>query len=230
MEPKQIFHSFHYLRHNARRLEHLSSLGLSVRNKSVLETGAGIGDHSHYFLDRNCKMTITEARESNLEVLRERFPDEQIINLNLEAPPPKSITPHEIVYCYGTLYHLANPIEALSYLASHCTETLLLETCVSFGEAAHVQTVPENQVMASQAFSGTGSRPTRAKLMETLKSLFEFVYIPITQPNHEEFPVDWDNPEAHSAPLSRAIFIASRTEISNPLLTEALISRQTRHN
>ena len=34
--PAAFFHSHHYLRHNARRLEHLASLGLPVRGLSVL--------------------------------------------------------------------------------------------------------------------------------------------------------------------------------------------------
>ena len=42
-----------YVRHNARRLEHLASLRIPVVRMTVLEVGAGIGDHSHYYMDRN---------------------------------------------------------------------------------------------------------------------------------------------------------------------------------
>ena len=230
MNPKHVFHTYHYLRHNARRMEHLSSLGLALHNKSVLETGAGIGDHSHFFLDRKCQVTITEAREDNLRVLRERYPDERVMALDLESPTEGAIEPHEIVYCYGTLYHINDPVSTLNYLADHCTQMLLLESCVSFGDADRVLTVPEPQENVSQAFSGTGSRPTRQQVLQTLQAKFDYVYLPLTQPNHEEFPIDWDHPEQHEADLSRAIFIASRTELSNPLLTRQLLSQQTRHN
>lgn len=54
------FHSIFYLRHNARRQEHLATLGLDLGNKSVLEVGAGIGDHTQFFLDRGCKVLCTE--------------------------------------------------------------------------------------------------------------------------------------------------------------------------
>lgn len=50
--PSLYFHSYDYLRHNARRLEHLASLGLPITGRSVLEVGAGIGDHSHFYIDR----------------------------------------------------------------------------------------------------------------------------------------------------------------------------------
>ena len=66
------FSGWQYIRHNARRLEHLASLGLPLHGKKVLEVGAGIGDHSSFYLDRGCEMLITEARPENLEILRLR--------------------------------------------------------------------------------------------------------------------------------------------------------------
>src|SRR6266540_6367515 len=84
--PLRAFHNHEYLRHNARRQEHLASLGIPVAGRSVLEVSAGIGDHSHYFLDRGCQLTITEAREENLRVLRRRYPSADIQRLDLEDP------------------------------------------------------------------------------------------------------------------------------------------------
>ena len=72
-DPVNSFHSDHYLRHTARRLEHLASLKIRVAGMSVLEVGAGIGDHSHYYLDRGCDVTITESRLENLAHLRSRY-------------------------------------------------------------------------------------------------------------------------------------------------------------
>jgi hypothetical protein len=86
IDPMHQFHSDHYLRHNARRLEHLASLELNVRGATVLEIGSGIGDHSHYYLDRECKIMITEAREINLDILKERYPSQSISHLDLEHP------------------------------------------------------------------------------------------------------------------------------------------------
>ena len=62
-----------------------------------------------------------------------------------------------------------------------------------------------------------------------LKTLFEHVYVPATQPNDPEFPLDWDAPEQHKAPLSRSVFIASREEIKSDMLRASLVTRQTRH-
>jgi hypothetical protein len=52
-------------------------------------------------------------------------------------------------------------------------------------------------------------------------------HVPITQPWHEEFPLNWSQPPL-SGRLTRAIFIASRRPIENPLLVKELPDSQTR--
>lgn len=228
VKPVHAFHSFEYLRHNARRLEHLASLGIPVAGRSVLEVGAGIGDHSHYYIDRGCRITITEARPENLTYLRRLYPDQSVSLLDLERPADFGEVSFDIVHCYGLLYHLSNPKKALTYLAKNTAKLLLLETCVSFGEQEEVNLIAESQENPTQAYSGTGCRPTRAWLFKELKGLFEHVYVPRTQPCHAEFPLDWTAPQDHKAGLQRAIFVASREILQNDALTSSLPSKQTR--
>ncbi len=228
MSPVASFHSDHYLRHNARRLEHLASLRIPVAGMSVLEVGAGIGDHSHYYIDRGCSIIITEARSENLSVLRERYPGQRVLFLDMESPLSIKGAPFDITHCYGLLYHLSNPKQALAFLGENTKRMLFLETCVSFGDSEQVHLTLESKDDPTQAYSGSGCRPTRAWVFEQLRNLFDFVYVPTTQPWHAEFPINWDNAKEHSAPLQRAIFIASREGIDNPLLTPSLITSQSR--
>lgn len=122
-QPASAFLSAHYQRHNQRRLEHLASLGLPLASRSVLEAGAGIGDHTSFFLDRGCRVLACEARAENLRLLEERFANhparERLTTerLDLDDPVPAAIAPHEVVYAYGLLYHLSRPAEALQHLA-----------------------------------------------------------------------------------------------------------------
>lgn len=228
-DPRNFFHNFFYLRHNARRLEHLASLDIPLRGKKVLELGAGIGDHTHYYADRGCTVTITEPREDNLKMLRRRFPECEIIPLDLEAPGTVlDGRTFEVVHSYGLLYHLSNPEAAIKYMADRTNGVLLLETCVSFDHASGVNQVPEPEHDPTQALSGTGCRPARSWVFQKLKEHFPFVYIPLTQPNHPEFPVDWTRPDAHQAPLTRAIFVASRQPIDSAQLTTDLLAVQER--
>ncbi len=227
--PEQEFHSVHYLRHNARRLEHLASLRIPVAGNTVLEVGAGIGDHSTYYLDRNCAVTITEAREENLVLLRKRFPEQRIAALDMENPTWPTAEAFDVVHCYGLLYHLSNPEPALDFLARHARRFLFLETCVSFGSDASVNPIAEEIANPSQAFSGQGCRPTRVWIFNKLKELFPHVYLPTTQPNHEEFPLDWTDPASHPGRLQRAVFIASREALTNDMLVPHLPDKQSRH-
>ena len=227
--PASVFHSNHYLRHNSRRLEHLSSLRIRVAGMKVLEVGAGIGDLTNYYQDRACNVFITEALQKNLKYLKKRFPDGNIHFLDMEHPEEIDGTPFDIVHCYGLLYHLRNPEQALRYISKNCRSILFLETAVSFGNGDEPNLISENKHRASQAFSGIGCRPTRNYIFDRLKELFEYVYIPKTQPNHEEFPLDWNSPDDHLAVLSRAVFIASRQKIDNEILSSKLLDKQIRH-
>jgi hypothetical protein len=91
--------------------------------------------------------------------------------------------------------------------------------------------VREAQADPSQAWSGIGCRPTRAWVFSRLRANFEFVYVPRTQPWHEEFPLDWSAASAASWPatrLIRAVFVCSRAAIALSSLTDKLVAYQTR--
>ena len=150
--PVAEFHSDHYLRHNARRLEHLASLRIPVAGKSVLEVGSGIGDHSHYYIDRGCDVLITEARVESLHYLRRRYPTTRVQMLDLEHPTALQGGPFGWIHCYGVLYHLANPQGALEFLSRNASGVLVLETCVSFGVT--------KKLIPSLRIFGTRRRPS----------------------------------------------------------------------
>jgi hypothetical protein len=228
-DPVAYFHADQYLRHNARRLEHLTSLNIPVSGKTVLEVGSGIGDHSHYYLDRGCEVTITEARTENLRYLKRRYPGCNIQFLDLENPTPVMDSPFDIVHCYGLLYHLNNPALALEFIANNTKDLLFLETRVSSSDANEEYYVTELKSNPTQSFSGIGCRPTRPWIYKQLKGLFEYVYLPITQPNHEDFPLDWTLQGSTEDVPKRAIFIASREKLECCLLTPHLLDKHKRH-
>ncbi len=219
--PKASFLSYHYQRHNQRRLEHLSCLGLNIAGSTVLEVGAGIGDHTSFFIDRGCKVVTSDARQQNIEILHARYPDVRALHIDLDSPPDEFNEVFDIVYCYGLLYHLKNPTMAIEFMSNCCRKMLLLETCVSFGDEALLNPNAEDRLNATQSYAGTGCRPTRRWVYDQLKRRFQFVYLPLTQPNHEEFPIDW-TPTAPRKGLSRAVFIACREKIVNRIFREEI--------
>lgn len=227
--PEKAFLSYYYQRHNQRRLEHLATLGLNLAGSTVLEVGAGIGDHTSFFIDRQCQVVSTDARTENLEILRRRYPNLRVGHLDLDCPDATTINGlFDVVYCYGLLYHLSRPIEAIEFMACHCRKMLVLETCVSFGDGELMKPCNEPAENPTQSVSGQGCRPTRKWVYNQLKRHFAFVYMPITQPNHEEFPIDWSLAPSTNA-LTRSIFIGSRNRITNDLLIEGIPIQQRRH-
>jgi SAM-dependent methyltransferase len=195
---------------------------------SVLELGAGVGDLSSYYLDRGCRVTVTDARPDNLAYLRRRYPDGDVRHLDLDDPVLDDADTFDVVHCYSMLYHLSRPERALDFIDRHCRGLLLLETRVTLGAGVAIDPAGEDRHDPTKAVSGTGCRPTRLWVFLALRERFAHVYVPSTQPNHEEFPTDWTTmQQAH--PFTRAVFIASRRPVENDGLVTELPDRQVRH-
>lgn len=223
---QDTFGAHHYIHHNQRRQEHLASLGLPLARRRVLELGAGIGDHTTFFLDRDCEICVSDGRAENVAFLRRRYHWMRVELIDLEQPLTFK-NPFEVVYAYGLLYHLSDPASAICKMASLCTDLLLLETCVSPGDGLAVNIVTENHADPSQSVSGTGCRPTRPWIMQTLREHFPHVYVTTTQPWHAEFPLDWE--AAPTDQLTRSVFVASRRPLNLPTLSATLLQHQRRH-
>ncbi|HEX7215497.1 MAG TPA: methyltransferase domain-containing protein [Methylomirabilota bacterium] len=237
--PAIEFHNNHYLRINQRRLEHLASLELPLSGQTVLELGAGIGDLSTFFLDRGNEVTSVEARAENVDGMRaniaayygphssEAAGRHRIVRLDLDKDDTASLGRFDIVHCYGILYHLRDPARLIHLMGATCRSLCLVETCVSLGAGSAINPTPEDAAHVSQAYDGAGCRPTRAWVMDALKSVFPHVYVPTTQPSHEEFPLDWTRP-GPTGLLTRAVFVASRQPLSSAFLTDSLPDHQSR--
>jgi Methyltransferase domain len=240
MDDVRDFHSNHYLRLNQRRLEHLSTLGLPLTSRTVLELGAGIGDLSPFFLDRDCEVTSIDARPENVDRIRSNIaayyafypssgrPEKHRVRLfDLEKGDGAGLGTFDVVHCYGVLYHVADPARMIQLMSETCLHLCLVETCVSPGRQSAIHPTREDATAPSQAVHGLGCRPTRTWVFDALRSVFRHVYVPIAQPNHEEFPIDWTG--TNSGPiLMRAVFVASREPLDNLNLIGALPDRQTR--
>jgi 2-polyprenyl-3-methyl-5-hydroxy-6-metoxy-1,4-benzoquinol methylase len=157
--------------------------------------------------------------------MRERFSDNEKIEIALmDMDNPRELSQtFDIVHCYGLLYHLSRPEQALQFLARHCKGILLLETCVSFGSDPKINPVKEQAHNHSQSFYGQGCRPTRPWIFNILSQLFEYVYTTSSQPAHEESPLDWTIQDSNPKQLKRSVFVASRQPLQSPYLANELV-------
>jgi hypothetical protein len=151
----------------------------------------------------------------------------RIVRLDLAKDDGATLGQFDVVHCYGLLYHLRDPARLIRLMNATCGSLCLVETCVSFGAGSAINPALEDAAQVSQAYDGAGCRPTRAWVLDALKKVFPHVYTPTTQPNHEEFPVDWTRP-GPSGLLMRAVFVASRQPLSSAFLTDSLPDHQSR--
>lgn len=225
--PEPVFDHVGYQIMNCRRLEHLASLGLDLHGFSVLELGAGIGGLTSYFINRACQVTSIEGRADSTAVLAGRFPTVTAMTMDLDAEDAPTLPRREIVFCYGLLYHLGGPEAALARMGAATKRLLLLETCVSPAADERLVDLREDADFPSASINGAACNPSRAWIVKRLKRSFAHVYLPKTQPNHPDFPIDWDN--ASTTPNgARAVFVAAHRPIDNPLLGDEILQRQTR--
>jgi SAM-dependent methyltransferase len=218
------FYSHDYQVHNAARLAHLASLGLPLDNRTVLEAGSGPGDHTGFYLERGCRVLATDARPECVEALRARHPKAEVAVVDWNFPP-SALGQFEVVHCYGILYHLQYPQQALDAMAGACQDLMVLETCVAPGPTNELVIGREDQGNPTQSFTGWACRPTRLWVFEQLRQRFPFVYTTRTQPNHQEFPIDWTL-SYRIDQLIRAVFVASRRELALATLVAGIPERQ----
>jgi 2-polyprenyl-3-methyl-5-hydroxy-6-metoxy-1,4-benzoquinol methylase len=222
------FFSIHYEEHNRARLDHLASLELPLSHCRVLELGSGPGDHTGFYAQRGCKIVAVDARQDCLDALKERYPDVETRVCDLNAPTPLAkLGAFDVVHCYGILYHLENPAGLIDYIGEVCRRIAIVETCVLPADSDRVIQVEEASGDYTQSSTGQGCRPGRRWVFEELRRVFPFVYHTRTQPNHPEFPVDW-NDLSGSPALVRAVFVASKQPLDLPSLSPILLDVQER--
>jgi SAM-dependent methyltransferase len=215
-----VFDAPNALAINRARMEHLSSLGLPLAGKSVLDVGAGVGYLARALVEMGCRVHCVEAREENVAVLRARHPDIPATVADAERFELASLGRFDAVFCYGLLYHLENPVAALRNMAAACGELLILETIISDHDQLVVQ-FEDEPPSTNQALSRIGNRPSPAFVGYALnRAGFAHVYAPRVPPAHEDFRFRWKNDLAHRRdghPL-RCVFIASRRPLDQASL------------
>lgn len=226
LNPLHVFCHPSALAINEARMMHLDSINLSLQGKKILEVGGGIGLLTPYFLSMNCKVIFTDSRNENLAIAKQRLKDRaniQLFNLDKDTNVDQFENP-DIVYCYGALYHLEKPAQAINTLASTKANIILLETCVNLNNNKDsLDFEKEEQANPNQASSGIGARPSRNWVRKELKKHWKYVYFTTTQPAYPDFLENWN---IRSASNTRAILIGSNSELTNPFLTQQMPDHQ----
>lgn len=210
---------------NRARLHHLESLRLPLAGRSVLDVGCGPGHLAQLFVKLGCRVVCVDSREENIHALRRRYPaltDSHVADV--QQVPLTRFGRFDVVFCYGLLYHLEDPVAGLRNLASVCDGLLLLETLVcDCGQPAVV--LVDESLSANQARAGLGCRPSPSWVTMALNRVgFPHVYAPMSRPDYPDFQFAWRDNLDHwrdGHPI-RCVFVASRSELRHPQLVSLL--------
>lgn len=199
------------------RLSHLSRLGLPLVRRTVLELGCGQGDLTYFWLNRGCDVTCVEGRRCNCNAIRSLYQARVQVAQHDLCSPRWPFGTFDIVFAYGVLYHLPHPISALHQWASSAAELLLLETVVSHT----AEPVPHQEPATDPtgALHGCCEWPAAQDVLDALRTLFRYVYLPVEVPAHVEFDSRLRPRGQTYDGLHREVFIGSHTpQYSNALL------------
>ena len=131
-----------------------------------------------------------------------------------------------MVFCYGLLYHLENPLRALRNMAQVCDDLLLIETIVCDAQAPVLRLDDETKAV-NQALRGVAHRPSPSYLALALNRIgFDDVYGVTRPPAHPEYEFErvGDSDVTREGRPLRAVFVASRSPLDTPRLTPLLSS------
>ncbi len=211
---------------NRARMAHLQLLNLPIAGKRVLDVGCGVGHLAASLEAMGARVTCVDSRADNIAAVRQRHPHFAAYVANAERDPLSALGQFDIVFSYGLLYHLENPVQALRNMAAAAGQGLLLETIICDAQPPVVLLADEH-FAANEAMGALGSRPSPSYIATALNRIgFPHVYTSRVPPDHEDFRFAWRNDLEWSRdghPL-RAFFAASREALRSNQLVSLLNS------
>lgn len=211
---------------NAARLAHLDSLRLPISRKRVLDVGGGVGHLAQFFVERGCDVVSTDARPANVERMNVLYPhiDGRVHDVERDDLTP--LGSFDVVFCYGLLYHLENPLLALRNLLAVCDSLLLVETMVC-DSPEPVLRLDDETLSYNQALRGVAHRPSEAYLAMALSRMgVRHVYVASPPPAHPDYHFDrrGDLSVARDGHLLRSVFVASRRQLEQDGLVPVIVT------
>ena len=218
MEP--LFDQPFYTAITDARLAHLATLELPLEGRSVIDVGCGIGRLSEFFVERGCDVLCVDGREENISRLRRNYPDRRAAVVDVEGDELLAHGEFDVFFCYGLLYHLAEPFGFLRRAAQVCRELMVIETCICDAEE-HVSFLVRDPPDPTMALEEIGSRPSPSYIAAALRAGgFEHVYSPRESPDHPDFRYRRLNDLSYfrDGHALRDIFVAARQPLDSPAL------------
>jgi SAM-dependent methyltransferase len=191
LKSNLVFDQPHYDRLNAARAERVVELLRDLQPRLGLRTAIDVGCGTGYFskLLQSLGFTVTavDGRAANLEEARRRVPGAQFECLNAEDSRLIALGKFDLVFCFGLLYHLENPMSAIRNLHAMTNHLLLVESIIYPGEEPIMGLVDEHS-LDDQGLDHFAFYPTEPCLLQMMyRAGFAQAFQLANQPNHSEY-------------------------------------------
>jgi SAM-dependent methyltransferase len=195
----------------ARTLADLGSAG--VRLTTCLDVGSGPGWFSGRLAALGLRVTGVDGRPENVEEARRRVPGVEFEHADVASDSlVERLRVHDLVFCFGLLYHVEDPFRVLRNLHRLTGRVLFLESVLVPRPEPVVWLVSEN-TNETQGLTAYALVPTAAALTAMLAaSGFRHLYEHADLPSHPDFE------ETAARHRRRGVYLAS----DDPLPVAAL--------
>jgi len=159
------------------------ALGLA----SAVDVGCGVGFFSQTLAEYGLQVCGFDARADNVAEARRRFLGIPFEQGDIEDREVSRLGQFDFVMCFGLLYHLENPLQAIRNLRAITEKCLLLESMCLPGQKCSLLLRQEPQ-QEDQSLSEIACYASESGLVKMLyRAGFAKVYRVVTLPDHDDF-------------------------------------------
>ena len=131
------------------------------KNKKILELGCGYADIGYAFYQLGAVLTVNDAREEHLDIVRKRYPFFKVVKCDLDKDWNFDDY-YDFMIHAGILYHLKNYEQNLINCFKNCDNMFLEANVSDSNDENFVFYLSESGY--DQSFNGIGSRPSEKNI------------------------------------------------------------------
>ena len=192
--------------------EFLESVRTQIAIESAADVGCGVGYFTRLLSEMGFDVVGLDGRDENVAEAKRRHPAVPFITRNVEDQALLQVGTFDYVLCYGLLYHLENPFQAIRNLHSLTGKLLMVETMCVPGTNANLELLDEYEA-ENQGLNYVAFYPTESCVVKMLyQAGFPFVY------RFKQLRLDSQYATTLWRKRSRTILAASKIELTAPTL------------
>jgi len=183
--------------------------GQHERLQSCIDVGCGPGWFTKRLIDYGLSVVGIDGRDELIQVARGRVPEGEFFQIDVESKREVAVlSSADLVFCFGLLYHVENPLRVIRNLELITKKILFIESIV-IPEKRHSAILVEESNNETQGLTGLAVIPSGLLITKVLYSSgFRYVYEYLGYVPHNDFI------ETKEQYRRRRIFIGSNLELT----------------